>query len=80
MSTITRLENSKLKIREWDFERDQEKVIELLDIVFEKELESKGMNVKVIFDEFKSIQPLMKFLGIFSKNFRHIVIMSQAHF
>ncbi|MHA1418907.1 MAG: GNAT family N-acetyltransferase [Candidatus Heimdallarchaeaceae archaeon] len=64
-------ENSELKMRAWDFEKDHENVIKLLDIVFEKELESKGLNVKVIFDEFKSILPLMKLLGIFSKNFKH---------
>ncbi len=63
--------NSELTMREWDFEEDQEDVIKLLDIVFEKELESKGLNVKVIFDEYKSIRPLMNFLGIFSKNYRH---------
>ena len=71
MSTKIGLENSELKMREWDFEEDQEDVIKLLDIVFEKELESKGLNVKAIFDEFKSIRPLMNFLGIFSKNYRH---------
>ena len=64
-------ENSDLKMRAWDFEKDHENVIKLLDIVFEKELESKGLNVKVIFDEFKSILPLFKLLGIFSKNFKH---------
>lgn len=64
-------ENNELKMRPWNFEKDHEKIIKLLDIVFEKELESKGLNIKVIFDEFKSILPLMKFLGIFSKNFKH---------
>ncbi len=64
-------ENREFKMRAWDFEKDHEDVIKLLDIVFEKELKSKGLNVKVVFDEFKSILPLMKFLGIFSKNFKH---------
>ncbi len=71
MNVKVKAENNELKMREWDFEKDHENVIKLLDIVFEKELESKGLNVKVIFDEFKSILPLMKFLGIFSKNFKH---------
>ncbi|MGY5864993.1 MAG: GNAT family N-acetyltransferase [Candidatus Thorarchaeota archaeon] len=71
MSVTTKLDNSKLRMRPWDFEADYEDVIKLLDIVFEKELESKGLDVKVIFDEYKAMRPLMKFLGIFSKNFKH---------
>ena len=67
MSVTTKLDNSELKMRAWDFENDHEDVIALLEIVFEKELESKGLNVKVIFDEFKSIRPLFNFLGIFSR-------------
>ncbi len=58
-------------MRKWNFNKDHEGVIRLLDIVFEKELESKGINVKVVFDEFKSIRPLLSFLGIFSKKFKH---------
>jgi len=71
MNVKIKAENSELKMREWNFEKDHENVIKLLGIVFEKELESKGLNVKVVFDEFKAILPLMKFLGIFSKNFKH---------
>jgi GNAT superfamily N-acetyltransferase len=71
VSAKTKSENSELKMREWDFEKDHENVIKLLDIVFEKELESKGVSAKAIFDEFKSIQSLMKFLGFFSKSYRH---------
>ncbi|MCK4973348.1 MAG: hypothetical protein KAS52_08500, partial [Candidatus Heimdallarchaeota archaeon] len=71
MNVKINTENSEFKMRAWDFKKDQENVIKLLDIVFEKELESKGLNVKVVFDEFKAILPLMKLLGIFSKNFKH---------
>lgn len=71
MNVKPKTENNELKMREWDFEKDHEKVIELLDIVFEKELQSKGLDVKVIFDEFKAMLPLMNFIGIFSKNFKH---------
>ena len=71
MSVTTKLDNSELKMRAWDFENDHEDVIALLEIVFEKELESKGLNVKVIFDEFKSIRSLFNFLGIFSKKYKH---------
>ncbi len=69
--TVSADENRELKMREWNFEKDHENVIKLLDIVFEKELESKGLMVKAIFDEYKSIRPIMNFLGLFSKNYRH---------
>ena len=71
MTVTTKLDNSRLEMRPWNFEADHEGVIKLLDIVFEKELESKGLDVKVIFDEFKSIRPLLSFVGIFSKKFKH---------
>ena len=71
MTVTTKLDSSKLEMHPWNFEADHEGVIKLLDIVFEKELESKGLDVKVIFEEFKSIRPLLSFLGIFSKKFKH---------
>ena len=71
MSTKITPENSELQMREWDFKKDHENVIKLLNTVFEKELESKGLNVKTIFDEYKSMRPFLNFLGIFSKNYRH---------
>jgi ribosomal protein S18 acetylase RimI-like enzyme len=71
MSNEIELNNNELVMREWDFEKDHEKVIKLLDIVFEKELQSKGLDVKVVFDEFKAMLPLMNLIGIFSKNFKH---------
>lgn len=71
MSGKNGLENSELRMREWDFDKDHEKVIKLLDIVFEKELESKGLNVKALFDEFRSIRRIMSFMGFFSKNYKH---------
>ena len=43
----------------------------MLEIVFENELQSKGLSVQVIFDEFKALQPFLKVLGIFSSNFKH---------
>ena len=60
-----------LTTRAWDFHKDHEKVSKLLEIVFEKELESKGLSVKVIFEEFKSMLPFLRFIGIFSKNYKH---------
>ena len=63
--------NDVYTMREWDFEKDREDVSKLLDIVFEKELESKGITVRALFDEYKTLMPFLKFLGIFSKNFKH---------
>ena len=63
--------NDTYKMRTWDFEKDREEVSKLLDIVFEKELESKGITVKALFDEFQTIMPFLKFMSIFSKNYKH---------
>lgn len=75
MNTLTStkiiVENEELEFREWNFEKDHENVSALLEIVFEKELESKGLSVKNIFNEYKSMLPFLKFLGIFNKNFKH---------
>lgn len=71
MSRSNDAEIGNLEMREWNFNKDHEGVIRLLEIVFEKELESKGINVKVVFDEFKSIRSLLNFLGIFSKKYKH---------
>ncbi|MCG3220800.1 MAG: GNAT family N-acetyltransferase [Candidatus Heimdallarchaeota archaeon] len=65
------VENEEFSIREWDFEKDCEDVTSLLEVVFEKELQMKGLEVKNIFDEFRSLQPFLKFMGIFSKNYKH---------
>ncbi|MCG3227005.1 MAG: GNAT family N-acetyltransferase [Candidatus Heimdallarchaeota archaeon] len=67
------IENEEFALREWDFERDHESVSSLLEVVFENELQMKGLEVKNIFDEFKSLLPFLKFMGIFSKNFKHVL-------
>jgi ribosomal protein S18 acetylase RimI-like enzyme len=58
-------------LRSWDFEKDHEEVTSLLEVVFANELQTKGLDIKNIFEEFKSLQPFLKFMGIFSKNFKH---------
>ena len=75
MKTTTRdkikIDNEELLVREWNFKKDVDRVSSLLEIVFENELQSKGLSVQVIFDEFKALQPFLKVLGIFSSNFKH---------
>jgi len=65
------VENEELYLRKWDFKKDHEKVSKLLEIVFEKELESKGLTMKAVFEEYKSMQPFLKILSVFNKNFKH---------
>ncbi len=65
------IKNEELTVREWDFKKDVEKVSSLLEVVFENELQSKGLSVKAFFDEYKALLPFLKFLGIFSSNFKH---------
>ena len=65
------IENEEFSLRAWNFEKDHEAVTSLLEVVFENELQMKGLVVKNIFDEYKSLLPFLKFLGIFSKNFKH---------
>ena len=66
-------ENEEFSLREWDFEEDHEKVINLLEIVFANELQMKGLEIRNIFEEFKSLQPFLKFMGFFSKKFKHVL-------
>ncbi|TFG10351.1 GNAT family N-acetyltransferase [Candidatus Heimdallarchaeota archaeon] len=65
------IDNEKLNVRPWNFEEDVERVSKLLEIVFEEELESKGLEAKAIFDEYKSISPLLKIMSLFNKNYKH---------
>jgi len=65
------IDDEELTMKLWDFKEDVEKVSKLLEMVFEEELESKGMEVKAIFDEYKSIFPFLKIMGIFNKNYKH---------
>jgi len=66
-----KLDNEELIVREWDFKEDVERVSSLLELVFENELQSKGLSTQAVFDEFRALQPFLKFLGIFSSNFKH---------
>ncbi|MFW9853132.1 MAG: GNAT family N-acetyltransferase [Candidatus Thorarchaeota archaeon] len=63
--------NEELIVREWDFKEDAERVSSLLELVFENELQSKGLSIQALFEEFRTLQPFLKFIGMFSSNFKH---------
>ncbi|MHA1200026.1 MAG: GNAT family N-acetyltransferase [Candidatus Heimdallarchaeaceae archaeon] len=65
------INGEELTLRTWNFEEDHENVSELLGLVFEEELESKGLEMKNVFDEYKSFLPFFKIMGLFNKNFKH---------
>ena len=65
------VDDEALTLRSWDFEEDVEQVSKLLEQVFEKELESKGLKMKNFFDEYKSLLPFLKIMGLFNKNYKH---------
>ena len=60
-------------VRPWNFEEDHEKVGKLLDIVFEDILQKKGLAVKTIFEEYKTLYPFIKILSLFDKNYKHVL-------
>ncbi len=60
-----------LTLRSWDFEKDVEQVSKLLELVFEEELASKGLEMQNIFDEYRSLFPFLKIMSLFNKNYKH---------
>ncbi|NPD89134.1 MAG: GNAT family N-acetyltransferase [Asgard group archaeon] len=60
-------------LRNWNFETDYERVTSLLEVVFENELQMKGLEARNIFEEFKSLKPFLNFMGFFSKNYKHVL-------
>jgi ribosomal protein S18 acetylase RimI-like enzyme len=60
-----------LTVREWNFKDDLQKVSSLLELVFENELQSKGLSIQSFFNEIRTLMPFLKFIGIFSSNFQH---------
>jgi ribosomal protein S18 acetylase RimI-like enzyme len=62
-----------LFLRELKFKKDYDQLVELYDIVFENELSNMGQSATQVLKEIKAILPFMKFMGIFSKKYRHIL-------
>ena len=61
-----------LTIRELDIKNDFEKLIPFYDIIFEKELSSKGTSIRTTLKKMKSMESILTILGLFNKNFRHM--------
>ena len=62
----------KLTIRPFNLKGDYEQLIPFYDLIFEKELSSKGTSMQALLSEMKSFIPFFKFMGIFSKNYKHV--------
>jgi ribosomal protein S18 acetylase RimI-like enzyme len=62
----------KLTMRPLNLKEDYDQLIPFYDMIFEKELESKGSSVQAMMSEMKAFMPIFKFMGIFSKNYRHV--------
>ncbi|TFF90450.1 MAG: GNAT family N-acetyltransferase [Promethearchaeota archaeon] len=66
-----KIDNEELKLRAIKLKEDYENLITFYDQIFEKELVAKGGSVKALLDEQLSFMPFFKFIGLFSKGFRH---------
>jgi len=64
--------NEEYTMRSLNLKKDFDELIPFYDQIFEKELIAKGASVEAMLNEMKSLMPVLKFLGIFSKNFRHV--------
>jgi ribosomal protein S18 acetylase RimI-like enzyme len=62
-----------LILRELNFKKDYDQLVELYDEVFEKELSDMGQSASQVLKEIKSMRPLLKIVGVFSKKYRHIM-------
>lgn len=65
-------EKTEYVMRPINLKKDFDELIPFYDQIFEKELVAKGASVEAMLNEMKSLMPLFKFLGVFSKNFRHV--------
>ncbi|NHJ87994.1 MAG: GNAT family N-acetyltransferase [Asgard group archaeon] len=58
-------------LRPINLKHDFEELIPFYDDIFEKELTAKGITMRSFLNEQKSLLPIFKIMGLFSKNFRH---------
>lgn len=72
-SQISKLENEKFTLRPLNLKKDFEELIPFYDEIFEKELSAKGASVRAMLSEMKAFMPFFRFMGVFSKNFRHVM-------
>ena len=80
-SKITETEIQQLKIPENDvlflskqeFKKDYDELCQLYDYIFAREFTSKGTSAKAVLDDYLTMAPFLKFLGIFKKRFRNVM-------
>jgi len=65
-------EKTEYIMRPLNLKKDFDELIPFYDQIFEKELVAKGASVEAMLNEMKSFMPFFKFMGLFSKNFRHV--------
>jgi len=65
-------ESDEFIMRPLNIKKDYDELIPFYDKIFKKELSAKGISVKAFLDEFKSLLPFLKIIGLFSKNYRHV--------
>ncbi len=68
---IEKIESEEFTLRPLNLKQDFEELIPFYDQIFEKELSAKGASVRAMLSEMKAFIPFFRFLGIFSKNYRH---------
>ncbi len=66
-----KFENEEFTLRPLNLKQDFEELIPFYDEIFEKELSAKGASVRAMLSEMKAFIPFFRFLGFFSKNYRH---------
>ncbi|MGC9781166.1 MAG: GNAT family N-acetyltransferase [Candidatus Heimdallarchaeota archaeon] len=70
---IQESENEEFTLRPLNLKQDFEELIPFYDQIFEKELSAKGASVRAMLSEMKAFMPFFRFMGLFSKNFRHVL-------
>jgi len=70
---IEKIQNEEFNLRPLNLKQDFEELIPFYDEIFEKELLAKGASVRAMLSEMKAFMPFFKFMGVFSKNFRHVM-------
>ncbi len=66
-----KINGEEFTLRALNLKKDYEELIPFYDEIFEKELLAKGASVRAMLDEMKAFMPFFRFMGIFSKNYRH---------
>ncbi|MFX0115426.1 MAG: GNAT family N-acetyltransferase [Candidatus Hodarchaeota archaeon] len=61
------------EIRPLSIRRDHEGLCDVIELSFKEDLEEIGMDFREELGSLKKIEPLLRFLGLFSKSMRHII-------